>query len=83
MLFLTPDVLYLGKYQYYGFLFLFLKYPYQKLSIELAIPKRPEAIIKVSLDSSQPTIKRANEIKIIFVSPFYFIKTNVKVRIII
>lgn len=83
MLFLTPDILYLGKYQYYGFLFLFLKYPYQKLSIELAIPKRPEAMIKVSLAVMSPTIKRANEIKIIFISPFHFIKANVKVRIII
>lgn len=67
----------------YGFLFLFLKYPYQKLSIELAISKRPEAMIKVSLAVKSPTIKRPNEIKNIFVSPFYFIKTNVKVRIII
>ena len=69
---------------------MFLNYPYQKLSIELAIPKRPEAmikvslaVIKVSLAVKSPTIKRPNEIKIIFVSPFHFIKANVKVRIII
>lgn len=65
------------------FIFYFLKYLSVKVSIELAIPKRPEVIMSASLSAKSPTANKTKEIKIIYVSPFIdpFDNASVKVRI--